>query len=96
MGRMSKAGNLRTILETFSKLPRAWWREKRARAALKRKTEIMLASRVPPSLGHRGGQYNHNWHHDDLISEMHVAPWIFSMGVVVVYLWPIRGLLVAN
>ena len=54
-GRMSRAGNLRTVFETFSQLPRAWWREKRARAALKRKTKIMLQSRVFPSLGQRGG-----------------------------------------
>ena len=51
MGRMRRAGYLTTIFETFVQLPKAWRREKRARAALKRKTEIMLASKVTPSLG---------------------------------------------
>ena len=42
-GRTTRAGYLVTIFATFSQLPNAWWREKKARAALDTKTKIMFA-----------------------------------------------------
>ena len=61
IGRTTRAGYLVAIFATFPQLPSAWWREKRARAALDTKTKMIFASMVPSSLGQQILVNNPKW-----------------------------------